>query len=219
MDGSLKPAAPALAADADALSRMRAAVAGRAVWLAASTHPQDEELVLAAQRARLAADPAALLIVAPRDPTRGADIARACERAGLTAQLRSDRAIPDPATRVYVADSFGEMGLWYRLVPAAFIGGTTGPVEGHNPWEAAQLGAAILHGPRVANFAADFAALHAADAAREVATPDTLAAALTDPGTAAMAGRARTLADHGMDRIDDLCRCLAQILPQPDDTP
>jgi len=213
VDGSFKPAAPPLAADAGALDALRRAIGGRPVWLAASTHPPDEPLALTAQRARLGQDPAALLIVAPRDPARGADIARICTDAGMVAQQRSANSIPDAGAQVYIADTFGEMGLWYRLAPAAFIGGTTSPVEGHNPWEAAQLGAAILHGPHVANFAADFAALHAADAAQEVTDAPALAAALGAPETATMAGRAQALVARGVDRIDDLCDQLAQLVP------
>ena len=219
IDGSLKPAAPPLAADADALAALRRATAGRALWLAASTHAEDEPLALAAHRMRLVRDPDALLVVAPRDPARGDDIARACADAGLAAQLRSTRATPDAATHVYIADTFGEMGLWYRMAPAAFIGGTTGPVEGHNPWEAAQLGAAILHGPRVANFAADFAALHDAGAAREIADAAALCAVLDAPETADMAAHARALCERGMDRIDALCQGLADLIQTPAHTP
>lgn len=218
-DGSLKPAAPPLGADADALAAMRAATQGRATWLAASTHAPDEALALAAHRARLADDPNALLIVAPRDPSRRAAIMQACADADLRAALRSTQPEPTPQTQVHIADTFGEMGLWYRLVDTAFIGGTTGPVEGHNPWEAAQLGAAILHGPRIANFAADYAALHAADAARMTADAGTLAAALTDPGTADMARRAQDLATRSMDRTAALSQELCRLIPPPEQSP
>ena len=218
-DGSLKPAAPPLNADADALAALRAATRGRATWLVASSHEPDEALALEAHRARLADDAQALLILAPRDPSRRGQIAQACADAGLRAELRSTQPAPSGQARVYVADTFGELGLWYRLVDAAFIGGTTGEVEGHNPWEAAQLGAAIVHGPRVANFAADYAALHAAKAACQVADAATLVAALNAPGTADMAGRARDLAAHGMDRTGSLCDELCRLVPQPQRTP
>jgi 3-deoxy-D-manno-octulosonic-acid transferase len=88
-------------------------------------------------------------------------------------------------------DSFGEMGLWYRLCRATIIGGTFGPTEGHNPWEPAALGSAVLHGPRIANFAWDFRTLHEAAAARPL-TPDSLGPALAEDHSA-MAARGRSL--------------------------
>jgi 3-deoxy-D-manno-octulosonic-acid transferase len=82
------------------------------------------------------------------------------------------------------------MGLWYRLCPVSLIGGSFGGTGGHNPWEAASLGSAILHGPDTANFADDCLALALADAARDVTSADGLLAALADPGLAQMATRA-----------------------------
>jgi len=191
--GSLKAAAPPLAADPAELAAMQGALAGRPLWLLASSHTEDEAVALAAHRHLLAAAPATLLVIAPRDPPRGPAISTAAEALGLTAALKSQSPFPAPATQVHIADAFGELGLWYRLAPAALIGGTFGPTEGHNPWEPAALGSAILHGPRTANFAADFAQLDGAAAALPVA-PETLAAALAQDHTA-MAARARTLSD------------------------
>lgn len=189
--GSLKAAAPPLAADPVELEAMRKVLAGRPLWLLASSHPEDEAAALAAHRQRLAETPAALLVIAPRDPPRGPAISAAAGALGLTPALKSQSPRPAPATQVHIADAFGELGLWYRLAPAALIGGTFGPTEGHNPWEPAALGCTILHGPRTANFAADFAQLDGAGAALPV-TPETLAAALAQDHTA-MAARARAL--------------------------
>lgn len=191
--GSLKAAAPPLAADPAELAAMQQALAGRPLWLLASSHPEDEAVALAAHRQHLAETPAKLLVIVPRDPPRGPAISAAAETLGLTATLKSQAPRPDPATQVHVADAFGELGLWYRLAPAALIGGTFGPTEGHNPWEPAALGCAILYGPRTANFAADFAQLDGAGAALPVA-PETLATTLAQDHTA-MAARARALSD------------------------
>lgn len=191
--GSLKAAAPPLAADPAELEAMRAALAGRPFWLLASSHDEDEAVALAAHLQRLQQDPQALLVIVPRDPPRAPDIAAVAGAFGLTAALKSRSAFPDPTTHVHIADAFGELGLWYRLAPAALIGGTFGPTEGHNPWEPAALGCAILHGPRTANFAADFAQLDGAGAALPV-VPETLAAALAQDHTA-MAARAKALSD------------------------
>jgi 3-deoxy-D-manno-octulosonic-acid transferase len=86
--------------------------------------------------------------------------------AGLPHAQRSRGETPNAQTQVYLADTFSEMGLWYACSAHALIGGSFCDVEGHNPWEALQLGCAVMHGPRVANFAADYAALNAAQAAR-----------------------------------------------------
>jgi 3-deoxy-D-manno-octulosonic-acid transferase len=92
-----------------------------------------------------------------------------------------------------VADTFGEMGLWYRLAQVALIGGTFGDVEGHSPWEAVHLGTPVLHGPRTANFRGDYAMLDAAGAAVAVQTPDDVTQALdTDLSARAEAARALT---------------------------
>lgn len=183
---SLKAAAPPLAADPQALARARETLVGQRPVLLASSHHEDEFVTLAAFRA-LRHRP--LLVIAPRDPSRGAEIAARVVEHGMTASLRS--AGQGPVADVWIVDTLGEMGLWYRLCPVTIIGGTFGPTEGHNPWEPAALGAAILHGPRTGNFADDFSALHQAAAARLV-MPDSLAAALTEDH-AEMAARAQAL--------------------------
>ena len=187
--GSLKAACAPLADGADR-PRLAVALAGRRLWCAASTHPADEAVVLAAQAQRFAEDPAVLLVLAPRLPDRRDEISAHCARLGLRCVLRSDGAVPGPQDAVWIADSFGEMGLWYRLCPVSVIGGSFGDTGGHNPWEAASLGSAILHGPNTVNFGNDYAALALADAARDISSAESLAAALTVPGLEAMAERA-----------------------------
>ncbi|NGM46499.1 3-deoxy-D-manno-octulosonic acid transferase [Rhodobacter sp. SGA-6-6] len=175
--GSLKAAAPPLAADPAELEAMQRALAGRPIWLLASSHEEDESVALAAHGERLVAAPETLLVIVPRDPPRGPAICAAAEALGLTVTRKSLAPHPAPTAQVHVADAFGELGLWYRLAPLALIGGTFGPTEGHNPWEPAALDCAILHGPRTANFAADFAQLDGAGAALPV-TAGTLPQAL-----------------------------------------
>ncbi len=174
--GSLKAAAPALTVEAAALDHARAATTGRRVWLAASTHADDEALALSVQAKLFARDERWLLIVVPRDPARHAEILFLAASCGLSSTLRSQGQALSGA--VHVADTYGELGLWYRLCPVTLMGGTFGVVEGHNPWEPAVLGSAILHGPRVANFAADYAALDGAGAAM-VVSAETLADAVS----------------------------------------
>lgn len=213
--GSLKAAAGPLADQTDHRLALAGFCAGRKLWCAASSHPNDEAVALSAQAQLFKQDPAWLLIIAPRDPSRSATIADACSAAGLSVAVRSQAAVPGPKHAVYLADSFGEMGIWYRLCPAALIGGSLGDIGGHNPWEAAHLGCAVLHGPDVANFAADYAAFHKADAAKMVTNSFDLSSALRDPDLPAQAARAKTLADQGMAGMDGLCATLTALLQVP----
>jgi len=184
--GSLKAASPALTADPTALAAAVEALGGRHAVLLGSSHPEDEAVAFAAVAA---ARPRPLLLVAPRDPLQADDSAARARQFGLTATRRS--LGQGPTRDVWIVDTFGEMGLWYRICPVSVIGGTFGPTEGHNPWEAAALGSAILHGPRTANFTADFAALSGAGASLAV-TAETLPLALpTDHSH--MVGRATAL--------------------------
>jgi 3-deoxy-D-manno-octulosonic-acid transferase len=204
---SLKAAAPPLAADPSALARVREALVGRQPILLASSHPEDEFVMLSALRRP---QPRPLVIIAPRGPSRGAEIAARVADHGMTATLRS--AGQGPTADVWIVDSLGEMGLWYRVCPVTVLGGTFGPTEGHNPWEPAALGSAILHGPRTANFHADFTALHQAAAAHLV-MPDSLYPALHDDHSA-MAIRAQALSDAAQGSLvplaDDLLRLAGQ---------
>lgn len=199
VSGSLKAAAPPLAADPRALAAAREALIGQRPVLLASSHPEDEFVTLAAIRAL---DARPLLILAPRDPARGAEIAARVAEHGLTSTRRS--LGEGPSGDVWIADTLGEMGLWYRLCPITLVGGTFGPTEGHNPWEPAALGSAILHGPRTANFAGDFRALHQVSAARQV-MPDSLAPALAEDHSA-MAARAKSTSDAAQHSLRPLAR-------------
>jgi 3-deoxy-D-manno-octulosonic-acid transferase len=173
--GSLKAggAPPDLPEARAALAR---AAAGRPVWLAASTHEGEEASVAEAHRVATRAVPGLLTLLAPRHPERGPSVAAALEAAGLAVTRRSLDQQPGPETAVHVLDTLGEMGAWLRLSPVCFLGGSLVEVGGHNPYEPAALGAAILHGPHVANFEEEYARL--GPAAPEVAGGGALGAAV-----------------------------------------
>ena len=135
---------------------------------AASTHAGEETAVIDAHRRLRANFPGLLTIIAPRHPERGPGIAEIARAAGLTPALRSRGELPDATTDIYVADTIGELGLIYRLAPIVFIGGSLVRHGGQNPIEPAKLGAAILHGPHVWNFAEIYAALDQAHGAEPV---------------------------------------------------
>jgi 3-deoxy-D-manno-octulosonic-acid transferase len=150
--GDLKAAAPPLPVDAAALERLRRLLGNRPVFLAASTHPGEETLVLQAHARLAAARPDLLTVLVPRHPDRGGSVAELAERQGLSVARRSAGGAPSASVAVYVADTLGELGLFYRLASVALVGGSLVPHGGQNPLEAARLGCPILLGPHTTNF-------------------------------------------------------------------
>jgi 3-deoxy-D-manno-octulosonic-acid transferase len=153
MTGNLKLDVPAPPADQARLDRLLGVTRGREVIVAASTHPGEEEVVAAAHRRLAARVPSLLTVIVPRHPARGAAVAGAIAATGLKVALRSQERLPSATTDIYIADTMGELGLFYRLAPIVFMGGSLVPHGGQNPIEAVKLGAAIVHGPHVFNFA------------------------------------------------------------------
>lgn len=169
--GNLKLAAAPLPVDDGVLAAARARLGDRPVLVAASTHPTEEALIASAHRTLTLDFPDLLTIIAPRHPQRGPEIA-----ADLAAPCRS-RGADLPTQGLYVADTMGELGLWYRLARVAVIGGSFIPHGGQNPTEAVRLGCPVIFGPHMENFREDAAALLADRQAVQVTT-ETLAATL-----------------------------------------
>lgn len=162
--GNLKFDAPPPPADDAAVAALRRAADGRCVLVAASTHPGEEGAVIAAH-AEIAREGMKLLtILAPRHPERGDALQAEIAAAGLAASRRSQGGTIGPNTDVYLADTIGEMGLWYRLADIAFLGGSMASRGGQNPIEPAKLRVPVMHGPHVGNFRDVYDALAAADA-------------------------------------------------------
>ena len=201
--GSLKSAAPPLAAEPAALAVAQAALQGRRVWVAASTHPGDEAQAMVAQAELWRDDPRWLLILAPRDAGRAGAVASTLTEARLPFARRSLGRLPSAQDAVWLADTYGEMGLWYRLANAALIGGGYDAIGGHNPWEAAHFGSAILHGPDTTNFASDYKALHGEFAAISVPM-GVLARVLQDPNLPELADRAKQIVQRASGALDPL---------------
>ncbi len=215
--GNLKQIGPALPADPEELARLRAAIGERRLWLAASTHRGEEAAALQAHRTISANCPDLLTIIAPRHPERGAEVAALAQGYGLRVMRRGGKAGPPPEADVdvYIADSLGELGLFYRLAGLAFIGGSLpGKIGGHNPVEAARLDCAILHGPDMANFSQVAREMAAASAAIQVADNRELAmrvgALMGNPALAATYRRAAARYAAGQ-RHEILAQLLAEI--------
>ena len=176
--GNLKLDGPAPPVDSTILRTLSAVIGARVVIAAASTHAGEEEIIISAHRRLRAKYPSLLTLIAPRHPARGAGIAEMAIAAGLSVALRSRGDQPRPDVDIYVADTLGELGLIYRLAPVVFMGGSLVSRGGQNPIEAVRLGAAVLHGPDVWNFAEIYAALDAAHGAEPVADEEELTARL-----------------------------------------
>ena len=144
--GNLKFAAAPLPASGPEVARLRDAIANRPVFLAASTHDGEEAVAIAAHRIVAERFPDLLTIIAPRHPERGDAISAL---AG-DAPRRSRGELPGDSG-FWIADTLGEMGLFYRLAPLAFIGGSIAPRGGQNPLEAARLGCVVACGPHMEN--------------------------------------------------------------------
>jgi 3-deoxy-D-manno-octulosonic-acid transferase len=172
--GNLKLDVPAPPADPAKLERLMSVTLGRPVVVAASTHPGEEEQLVQAHRTLAGFFPSLLTIIVPRHPDRGEAIAGLVAASGLHGGLRSREELPIAATDVYVADTMGELGLFYRLAPIVFMGGSLVEHGGQNPIEAVKLGASIVHGPHVFNFTDVYEALDAAGGARRADTQEML---------------------------------------------
>jgi 3-deoxy-D-manno-octulosonic-acid transferase len=150
--------------------------------------------------------PGLLTVIVPRHPERGPGIVDIARVAGFDAGLRSRGDMPDPSIEIYIADTVGELGLVYRVAPIVFMGGSLVGHGGQNPIEAARLGAAILHGPHVWNFAEIYTALDAAGGAEQVTDASKLAvrigAWLKD------AAARKKAADTGLKAMDTLAGAL-----------
>jgi 3-deoxy-D-manno-octulosonic-acid transferase len=208
--GNLKLDVPAPPADPARLERLVAATRGRLVIAAASTHPGEEELLVTAHKALSGFFPALLTVIVPRHPHRGPDVADLVAGSGLQPALRSREELPTAATDIYVADTMGELGLFYRLAPVVFMGGSLVKHGGQNPIEAVKLGAAIVHGPHVFNFTEVYGALDRAGGARVADGPDALVKQLGR--LLADAAARSTLVDAGSRVVGELGGALERTL-------
>lgn len=172
-------ALPGLEAERSALARLLAA---RPVWFAAGVAEAEEPAVLQAHRMALQHSHRLLLILMPEDPSRAAPLARQLDEVdGWAVAQRAIDEEPEPDIEVFIVDSPAEYGLWYRLAPVTFLGGTLlGKGPQRHPMEAAALGSAILHGPRTGELGPVFGRLGAARATRAVASAQDLGDALGD---------------------------------------
>ena len=219
--GNLKLEAGAQPPDSHALMTARVDVSGRLVWLAASTHEGEDEIVLNAHDILLEAHPDCLLILAPRHPERGDSIARKVRAHGYGCAQRSKNEIPRINDRVWLADTLGEMPLWFTIAPAALIAGSLkAGIGGHNPIEASQAGATVITGPYFASFQDLYDSYRTNQAAIFVEDAASIAAAVETvwdnrgPGPDAAE---RAIAQCSGGALQTTTDALISLLPAPDD--
>lgn len=211
------PPLPANEAERRALAQILRA---RHIWLAAAPTLPEITAVLTAHQSTLHHNHRALLIIAGLPPEQVAPVQQECERMGLASILRTEDHDPEDDDHVLIAEDSYEMGLWYRLAPVCFMGGTLLRGEGlepRHPFEPAALGSAIIHGPIPGPFAAEWNQLGSAEAARLVADQPALTKAVADltaPDQAAALARnawaistggaavLRTIADRVLDMME-----------------
>ena len=172
--GTLKLPDQAGKPNPDLVAKLRKAVGKRHVLLVASTHKGEEEIVIPTA-GKLGPD--WLMIIAPRHPERGGDIAALCRQAGMEAPRRSVGETADTGTQIYIADTLGEMDSLFAISDIVFLAGSLLPYGGHNPIEPAAYGRPILTGPHIFKNTAEFDALREAGVVSVITDADSLAEA------------------------------------------
>ncbi len=205
--GSLKFGAQALPASEQVLAELKAQIGERKLIGFLSTHPTEEDLFGDAFLTLKKEYPDMLAIIVPRKADRAGDIAAELSAKGLKTATRSKGDKITSATDFYIADTMGEMGLWYSLCPVTVIGGSFVPHGGQNPIEGTHFGAAIFYGPHMFNFVELTKALEESGAAHPIASRadllPTLQKALRDPAKLnAMQMAAKDLATQNIAVID-----------------
>jgi 3-deoxy-D-manno-octulosonic-acid transferase len=216
---NLKLAGAPLPADPAVLAELHRQIGARPLLLAASTHPGEEAQVLEVFGFLRDRPERPLLLLVPRHPERGEDVAGLARAQGVqTARRAADEPLTE-ATQAYVADTLGELGLWFRLARAAFVGGSlVEGIGGHNPLEPARLGCPAISGPHVENWRGVYADLQAVGGVRTVGSAIGLASAfaeaLADPaGLRAEAARARAFAEGQAGAVEAAAGRLLALLP------
>lgn len=165
-----------------ALRKLKAEIKDRPHWCAANTHPGEDELIIEAHIELKKHCPELLTIIVPRHPERADDIRKLIESKGLSVAQRSSNQHISESTDIYLADTLGEMGLYYALCGVIFLGATFVAKGGHNPIEPAQLGAYVLHGTYTSSNPQLYSYLKSQGIAEEVQNKNELVSALLSRG-------------------------------------
>ena len=180
LTGALSEGSAPLSCDEDERVRVAKLLHGRPVWFASHVHPEEEKLILRTHRAASRVTHRLITIISPQSFSQVTGLVERLSSNELSVARRSDPESLNAMTDVLIADVPDELGLWYRVASVSFIGGSLSVSGGQNPYEAAALGSAIIHGPNVENFADSYFRLAEAGAAVEVLSVDSLAEAVSE---------------------------------------
>jgi 3-deoxy-D-manno-octulosonic-acid transferase len=216
--GAMEAPLPALPCDEEEREYLAALLATRPVWLAAGLPEAELESVEAAFRSANHLAHRLLLVVIPARASSGADHAAFFEKAGWATAQRENAEEPKHDVHVYIADAPDEEGLWYRLAPITYLGGTLSGTPFPDPFHAAALGSAVIHGralaapsPRLDRLTEGAAALSVADAAGLAAAVEEL---LSPDRSARLAGRAWDVTSQGAEAADRAAKAIASVFEQ-----
>jgi len=165
-DGSLKPHCPPLLFDRKKLKIINRAISYKSVWVVGSSFLEDEKIAIYTQKLLKERNIRKLLVLVPRFPDRLDEILNSLNDFEVKVYSRGET--PDVKTDIFIVDSIGELGLWYKASEVALIGGTFSNMEGKNPWEALHLDCVITFGPRHLKFNDDFKILKKAKLAHQI---------------------------------------------------
>jgi len=216
--GPLEEGSASLPHDEDDRRELAEALATRPVWMAMHVPADEIGFLLEAHKEAVRRSHRFLLILRPSPDQDTEEVMTTVREAGLTASLRSDVFVPEEDDQVLIADLPEERGLWYRVAPITYMGGTFANTPPHNPFEPAALGSAIVHGPNIARFRTNFDRLSEAHATVALTAPGHLAAALNGlnfPDRAArLAHAAWDVSSSGAEVTDRVISLLQAALPQ-----
>lgn len=217
--GAMQQGGAALSCNEDERAELSESLAIRPVWLAAMVQPDEFPIVAEAHRQALRVAHRMMLILVPRRPEDGPGMIASLQEQGLRQVVWSEGGFPEETTQVLVADTYGDLGLWYRLAPVTFMGSSlTAGHGGRDPYEPAALGSAILYGPNVSRFIGAYSRFARAGAARMVRDAASLSSAvlrLNSPDQAALSAQAAwEVTTEGAEATDQVLQCLEDLLDQ-----
>ncbi|WP_417516396.1 3-deoxy-D-manno-octulosonic acid transferase [Minwuia sp.] len=219
-EGNLKYAAELLPVDTDAVARLTEAIADRPCWISASIHPGEDQITGSTHLALQDRFPGLLTIMIPRHPARAKEMSAKLEARGIAVMQRSQGDLPGHDTGVYIADTMGELGLFYSLAAPVFVGGSLVPHGGQNVLEPARFGRCVLTGPHTENFADVMTDMRRDDAVIEVENGDELSAAIGRllshrDECVTLGNRARGVANRQSAVLDRVLARLEPLMPRP----
>ena len=211
VDGSLKPAAPRLKSKQSIPPQIISVTEGKKILTLVSSHQEDEKFVIHSLQ-KISKKLRPILVIIPRHIERAETIRDQCIKAGLKCTILSEFRETARRSDVYIANQIGAPAIWLPFTHLAVIGGTYCDINGHNPWEPIQFGAAVLHGSKTANFSEDFKELLISGSSTEVLERDDLVRMITKTNFDKQVRNARSLLQRKIKAVKDLSNDILLLL-------